>query len=37
MGKGKQEALEQGTESAKAAQKHMNKELQSAKRAQEVL
>ena len=37
MEKGKQEALEQGAESAKAAQKHMGKERQSARRAQEVL
>lgn len=37
MGKGKQEALEQGAESAKAAQKQMGKERQNAKRAQEVL
>lgn len=37
MGKGKQEALEQGAESTKAAQKHMGKERQNAKRAQEVL
>jgi len=35
--KGKQKALKQGAESAKAAQKHMGKERQSARRAQEVL
>ena len=35
--KGEQEALEQGAESAKAAQKHMDKEQQSARKAQEVL
>ena len=37
MEKGKQEALEQGAKSAKAAQKHLGKERQNAKRAQEVL
>ena len=37
MEKGKQEALEQGAKSTKAAQKHMGKERKSAKRAQEVL
>lgn len=37
MEKGKQEALKQGAESAKAAQKHIGKERQSARRAQEVL
>jgi len=37
MEKGKQEALEQGAKSTKAAQKHMGKERQNAKRAQEVL
>lgn len=32
MEKGKQEALEQGAKSAKAAQKHMGKERQNAKK-----